>query len=99
MGSAEPIRIEQAEPVKRVLLLTHREPAVTESTLPSLLSILDEAGVEVLVPAGEIVKHRLLTGYQSSDRMGLKPGGEDLILVLAEVLLVGLKPYSPPRVG
>ena len=82
LGSAEPIRIEQAEPVKRVLLLTHREPAVTESTLPSLLSILDEAGVQVLVPAGEIVKHRLLTGYQSSDGMGLKPGGEDLILVL-----------------
>jgi NAD+ kinase len=68
--------------VKRVLLLTHREPAVTESTLPAILAILDEVGVQVLIPAGEVVKHRLLTGYQSSDGMGLRPGGEDLILVL-----------------
>jgi NAD+ kinase len=34
------------------------------------------------VPAGEVVKHRALSGYQSSDGMGLRPGGEDLILVL-----------------
>jgi NAD+ kinase len=81
-GSAEPIPIERAEPVKRVLLMTHREPAVTESTLPAILAILEEAGVEVLVPAGEVVKHRPLSGYQSSDGMGLRPGGEDLILVL-----------------
>jgi NAD+ kinase len=82
LGSTEPIRVEQAQPVKRVLLLTHREPAVTQSTLPAILAILDEAGVEVLVPAGEVVKHRALAGYTSSDRMALQPGGEDLILVL-----------------
>ena len=82
IGSAEPIRIEEARPVKRVLLLTHREPAVTETSLPAILSILDEAGVEMLVPAGELVKHPVLSGYSSSDGMRLRPGGEDLILVL-----------------
>jgi NAD+ kinase len=82
LGSAAPIRIDEACPVKRVLLLTHREPAVTETSLPAILSILDEAGVEVLVPAGELVKHRVLAGYSSSDGMRLRPGGEDLILVL-----------------
>lgn len=81
-GSAAPIRIDPARPVKRVLLLTHREPAVTETTLPTILGILEEAAVQVLVPAGEVVKHRSLTGYPSSDGMGLQPGGEDLILVL-----------------
>ena len=74
LGSAEPIRITQARPVKRVLLLTHREPAVTESTLPAILSILEETGVKVLVPAGEVVKHRALAAYPSSDAMGLQPG-------------------------
>jgi NAD+ kinase len=81
-GSTAPIAIERASPVRRVLLLTHREPAVTASTLPTILSILDESGVKVLVPAGEVVKHRVLSGYQSSDGMDLRPGGEDLILVL-----------------
>jgi NAD+ kinase len=82
LGSAAPIRIDEARPVKRVLLLTHREPAVTETSLPTILSILDEAGLEVLVPAGELVKHPVLAGYSSSDGMRLRPGGEDLILVL-----------------
>jgi NAD+ kinase len=80
--SDEPISIVPARPVKRVLLMTHREPAVTESTLPAIIAILEETGVEVLVPAGEVVKHRALAGYPSSDGMSLQPGGEDLILVL-----------------
>jgi NAD+ kinase len=82
LGSAEPIRIDQARPAKRVLLLTHREPAVTETSLPAILSILEDAGVQVLVPAGEVVKHPILASYSSSDGMRLQPGGEDLILVL-----------------
>lgn len=81
-GSAVPIPIEDARPVKRVLLLTHREPAVTTTTLPAVLSILEDAGVQVLVPAGEVVKHRILAPYSSGDNMKLRPGGEDLILVL-----------------
>ena len=55
IGSGVPISIEEAVPVKRVLLLTHREPAVTATTLPAVLSILKDAGVQVLVPAGEVV--------------------------------------------
>ncbi len=82
LGSAVPIAVEEAVPVRRVLLLTHREPGVTAASLPTVLSILREAGVEVLVPAGELVKHRILSGCSSADGMQLRPGGEDLILVL-----------------
>ncbi len=82
IGSAVPISIEEAVPVKRVLLLTHREPSVTTTTLPAVLSILKDAGVQVLVPAGEVVKHRMLAPFSSADGMQLRAGGEDLILVL-----------------
>jgi NAD+ kinase len=82
LGSGVPISVEQAVPVKRVLLLTHREPGVTAASLPTVLSILRESGVEVLVPAGELVKHRILAGCASADGMQLRAGGEDLILVL-----------------
>lgn len=82
VGSAAPIPVEGARPVKRVLLLTHREPAVTATTLPAVLSILEDAGVQVLVPAGEVVKHRMLAPFSSADGMQLRAGGEDLILVL-----------------
>jgi NAD+ kinase len=83
LGSGAPITVsEAAAPVRRVLLLTHREPEVTASSLPTILSILDDAGVEVLVPAGEVVKHRVLAPYSSADGMRLRAGGEDLILVL-----------------
>jgi NAD+ kinase len=81
-GSGVPISITDARPVKRVLLLTHREPDVTASTLPAVLSILEDTGVQVLVPAGEVVKHPVLAPFPSSDGMRLRPGGEDLILVL-----------------
>ena len=82
LGSGVPISIADARPVKRVLLLTHREPAVTTTTLPAVLSILKDAGVQVLVPAGEVVKHRMLAPFSSADGMQLRAGGEDLILVL-----------------
>ncbi|WP_217924268.1 NAD(+)/NADH kinase [Miltoncostaea oceani] len=82
LGSDVPISFEQARPVERVLLLTHREPEVTASSLPAVLSILQDAGVQVLVPAGEVVKHRSLAPYSSGDGMKMRPGGEDLILVL-----------------
>jgi NAD+ kinase len=81
-ASSAPISVEEAVPVKRVLLLTHREPRVTAQNLPAILSILEDAGVQVLVPAGEVVKHRILAPYASGDGMRLRPGGEDLILVL-----------------
>lgn len=83
LGSAVPIPVEPARaPVKRVLLLTHRAPEVTSSGLPAILSILEDAGVTIMVPAAEVVKHRNLSPYQSSDGMQLVPGGEDLILVI-----------------
>jgi NAD+ kinase len=82
LGSGMPIPIEQAVPAKRVLLLTHRGPDVTASGLPPIMSILQEAGVEVLVPASEVVKHPALAEFQSSNGKLLRPGGEDLILVV-----------------
>lgn len=82
LGSGVPITVEHGQPVRRVLLLTHREPEVTASTLPTVMAILQEAGVQVLVPAGEVVKHRILAPFSSGDGMVLKSGGEDLILVM-----------------
>lgn len=82
VGSHVPIAIDKAVPAKRVLLLTHRGPEVTAGGLKAILSILEEAGVEVLVPASEVVKHRILAPYASSDGKRLVGGGEDLILVL-----------------
>lgn len=82
IGSAAPIPAARARPAKRVLLLTHREPVVTESSLPAVVSILEDAGVEVLVPAGEAVKHPTLAPFRSSEGVRLQSGGEDLILVL-----------------
>ncbi len=77
-----PITAAQAAPTKRAVLLTHRAPEVTRGTLPTVLSLLEEAGVQVLVPAAEVVKHPTLAPYQSRDGVQLVPGGEDLILVL-----------------
>lgn len=73
-----------AAPVKvqRALLLTHRAAELTEPVMPTLLEVFDEAGVEVLVPAGEVVKHPSLGGRPSSDGKELRAGGQDLILVL-----------------
>ena len=82
LGSGVPITVEGGRPVRRVLLLTHREADVTASTLPTVMAILQEAGVQVLVPAGEVVKHRILAPFASGDGMVMKSGGEDLILVL-----------------
>ncbi len=66
----------------RVLLLTHRAPDHTSGSLDTVLAILDECGVEVLVPPVEVAKHPRLAKYVSSDGVALRGGGEDLIVVL-----------------
>ena len=77
------ITVEQANgPVKRVLLLTHKAPEVTESALPGVLSLLDDAGVELLVPEREARKHPSLDGYRRAGGVELTAGGDDLVLVL-----------------
>jgi NAD+ kinase len=80
-SSTEPIPFQEGKPARRVLLLTHREPVVTRDALPAILSVLEDAGVKVLVPAAEAVKHPALAAYPSSDNMRLSADG-DLILVL-----------------
>jgi NAD+ kinase len=80
-SSTEPIPFQEGKPTRRVLLLTHREPSVTREALPAVLSVLEDGGVKVLVPAAEAVKHPALTAFPSSDNMRLSADG-DLILVL-----------------
>jgi len=80
-SSTEPIPFQEGKAARRVLLLTHREPVVTREALPAILSVLEECGAKVLVPAAEAVKHPALNAYPSSDNMRLSADG-DLILVL-----------------
>lgn len=69
-------------PAERVLLLTHRAPEHTSGALDTVLAILDECGIEVLVPPIEVVKHPRLEQFRSSEDVTLRSGGEDLIVVL-----------------
>lgn len=81
--AAGPIPIGPAAgPARRVLLLTHRAPEATAGALPTVLAILQEHGVEAIVPPVEVAKHPQLADYASSEGVQLGPDGEDLILVL-----------------
>lgn len=71
-----------AGPVERVLLVTHRSPEVVEGALPSVLSLIGAAGVEILVQEREVRKHPSLDGYPRANGVQLRSGGEDLVLVL-----------------
>ncbi|MCU0307322.1 MAG: NAD(+)/NADH kinase [Thermoleophilia bacterium] len=82
LGARDPIVQVPGRPVRRVLLLTHRAPEATRGSIPSVLDILADHGVEVLVPQREIEKHPFLAGSASADGAELRAGGEDLILVL-----------------
>ena len=81
---ARPISIEPARArVERVLLLTHRAPEVSDAVLPSILDIIEDCGVQVLVPAAEVVKHpQSLSGYPKSDGVAMRSDGSDMVLVL-----------------
>jgi len=77
------ITVEKAStPVERVLILTHQTPEVTGHVLPAVLSLLDAAGVELLVPEREARKHPILQAYRRANGITLDSGGRDLILVL-----------------
>ncbi len=77
------IRLEQAPGrVERVLFLTHRAPEATSGAVPTVLSIIEEQGVEVIVPPTEVLKHDALAKYRSSEGVSLRGDGRDLILVL-----------------
>jgi NAD+ kinase len=81
-SAAGAVRGTRSRAAERVLLLTHRAPAVTDEVLPTVLSILEEMGVAVVVPASEVVKHPSLGPHQSSDGIRLRADGRDLIVVL-----------------
>ena len=67
---------------KRVMLITHQAPEATQHGLPSLLSMVESAGVELFAAPEEMVKHPILEGRASTADVTLRPGGEDVILVL-----------------
>lgn len=77
-----PISEQAGTRAERVLVLTHRASVVTDGVLPTVLSILDGHGVEVLTTADEVGKHAILAGRQVMDGSRLGPGGRDLVLVL-----------------
>lgn len=81
-GGAE-VPITRAQPAERVVLVTHRAAEVTEAALPTVLAILEDAEVEVLVSADEQEKHPSLAAYGSSEDVELRPGGSDLVVVMA----------------
>ena len=61
-------------PVKRVLLLTHKAPEVTASALPGVLSLFNDAGVELLVPEREARKTRAWTATAERAVLSFTPG-------------------------
>ena len=77
------VPITKAQPAERVVLVTHRAPEVTEAALPTVLATLGEAGVEVLASAEEHEKHPSLADHGTSDGVELRPGGRDLVVVMA----------------
>lgn len=91
------IEIQQGAPVTRALLMTHRAPEALAGALPTVLSILDAAGVEVLVSPQEAEKHPALAGRGAADGAQLRDTGEDVVLVLGGdgSILRALSQYAP----
>jgi NAD+ kinase len=77
------VPIRTGAPAERVFLVTHRVPGVTEAALPVVLSIFDEAGVEVLVADEEKERHPALADRRSREGVVLREGGVDLVVVMA----------------
>ena len=75
--SASPSTPSATPDVKRILLVTHGDPAVTAVTLPGLAAAVAAAGVELVLSEDESAKHPDLEPV-SVDR----PDEVDLILVL-----------------
>ncbi len=73
---------EATGPVKRVLLVTHKAPEAVETALPSVLSLIGAAGVEIMVSEREVRKHPSLDRYTRANGVTLRSGGEDMVLVL-----------------
>lgn len=98
------IEVVAAAPARRAVLLTHRAPEALAGALPTVLSILDAAGVEVIVPRVERDKHAALADRPASEGVELARGGEDVVLVLGGdgSILRALAEYAPtgaPVVG
>lgn len=77
-----PIGEQVGTPAERVLVLTHGASVVTDGVLPTVLSILDGHGVQVLTTADEVEKHPILANREVMDGSHLGAGGRDLVLVM-----------------
>jgi NAD+ kinase len=67
---------------QRVLILSHGAAEVTAGVMPTLLSILDSEGVEVMATHEEASKHPALATRTVISPTELRGGGTDLVLVL-----------------
>lgn len=63
--------------IRRILLVTHGDPAVTRDTLGQLAQRLGEAGVDLVLTEDEVIKHPTLAPIKVD-----APNDVDLILVL-----------------
>lgn len=73
------------QPIKRVVILTHGKPAVAEAPLRATLAILEQRGIEVLVPNNEWSKHGDILGTAGGVKLATGPDdleGVGLCLVL-----------------
>ena len=80
---------------QRVTLFTHQYPDQTRDCVHRLLELAGEAGVEVLVPAGEAEKHAIEA--RDGVRVGAEPGeATDLALVLGGdgSILTAMRSYA-----
>jgi NAD+ kinase len=74
-----------ADRIERVVILTHGDPQVAAGPLRDSLRILNQRGIEVLVPNNEWIKHGELLGQAGGVRIATSTddlGGVGLCLVL-----------------
>ena len=82
MTPHRPITEKAGVRAERVLILTHGAAEVTEGVMPTVLSVVDARGVEVVTTDEEAAKHPALAGRTVIAPTDLRPGGVDLVLVL-----------------
>lgn len=68
--------------IRRVLIRTHSAVEVTDAALPAVISILESAGAQIVVPPSEVAKHPRLSAYPTSEGLNLTADDGDVILVL-----------------
>jgi NAD+ kinase len=63
------------------MLITHQAPEATQHGIASIVSVVREAGVELIVSPAEAAKHPILREFVSPNSPPFHAGGADVILV------------------